>query len=127
KYPVNDKNQIELRTDPILLELNDKKYLIDTGMGNGKLTAKQKRNFGVLEESKVEEGLHKLGITTDDIDYILMTHLHFDHACGLTVGDGESFVPVFKNATIITSDVEWHEMRNPNIRSVNTYWRMNWE
>lgn len=127
KYHVNNKNQIELRTDPLLLELHGKYYLIDTGMGNGKLSDKQKRNFGVLEESKVEKSLQVLGLSTADIDYILMTHLHFDHACGLTVKDGDAFVPAFKNATIITSDVEWHEMRHPNIRSINTYWKMNWE
>src|SRR5699024_1006412 len=55
-------------------------------------------------------------------------HLHFDHACGLTKPkeDG-TYEPAFKNATIITSDVEWQEMRNPNIRSINTYWKENWE
>lgn len=127
KYPVNDKNQIELRTDPILLQLHGKNYLIDTGMGNNKLTDKQRRNFGVMEESFIEDDLKKLGLSADDIDYILMTHLHFDHACGLTKHDGKHYIPVFKNATIITSDVEWDEMRNPNIRSVNTYWKMNWE
>src|SRR5690625_3062040 len=57
KYPVNEKNQIELRTDPILLQLDGKNYLIDSGMGNGKLTEKQMRNFGVLEESSIETSL----------------------------------------------------------------------
>src|SRR5699024_9742400 len=54
-------------------------------------------------------------------------HLHFDHACGLTEKEGDSFVPVFKDTPVYTSAVEWYEMRNPNIRSVNTYWKMNWE
>jgi len=127
KYPANDGNQIALRTDPILLELHNKYYLIDTGLGYNKLSDKQKRNFGVEEESQVNEDLQLLGLTADDIDYILMTHLHFDHACGLTTQQGDIFKPTFKNATIITSDTEWHEMRNPNIRSINTYWKMNWE
>lgn len=45
KYAVNDKNQIECRTDPILVEVDDKKFLIETGIGNGKLTDKQKKKF----------------------------------------------------------------------------------
>src|SRR5699024_6198135 len=49
KYPVNDKNQIELRTDPILLQLAGKNYLIDSGMGNGKLN-----NFSPLIEIKLD-------------------------------------------------------------------------
>lgn len=126
KYAVNDKNQIECRTDPILVEVDDKKFLIETGIGNGKLTDKQKRNFGVTEESKVEESLQQLGLTPEDIDAVLMTHLHFDHACGLTKPDGESYVSVFPNATIFTSNIEWDEMRNPNIRSKATYWEINW-
>lgn len=127
KYPVNENNQIELRTDPILLQLDGKNYLIDTGMGNGKLTEKQKRNLGVLEESSVEQSLNELGLSTSDIDCILMTHMHSDHACGLTKIEGDTYVPAFPNTPIITSAVEWDEMRNPNIRSRNTYWKMNWE
>src|SRR5699024_6601729 len=126
KYSVNDRNQIELRTDPILLELDEKKYLIDSGMGNDKLTDKQLRNFGVLEQSAIVESLANIGLGTEDIDMVLMTHLHFDHACGLTKKVGDTFEPVFPDTPIITSAVEWQEMRHPNIRSINTYWEMNW-
>ena len=127
RYPANEKNQIELRTDPILLQLDGKNYLIDAGMGNGKLTEKQIRNYGVLEESSIDKSLAELGLTLKDIDCILMTHMHFDHACGLTKVDGDSYTSVFPDVPIITSAVEWNEMRNPNIRSRNTYWKMNWE
>lgn len=127
KYPVNDKNQIELRTDPILLQVDGKNLIIDSGMGNGKLTDKQMRNFGVTEESRIDESLREAGLTRDDIHFVLMTHLHFDHACGLTEKKGEEYVSVFPKATIITSETEWEEMRSPNMRSKNTYWRENWE
>ena len=56
-----------------------------------------------------------------------MTHLHFDHACGLTKREGETWVPVFERAEIITTKTEWAEMKNPNIRSKSTYWSENWE
>ncbi|MEB6547812.1 MBL fold metallo-hydrolase [Heyndrickxia sporothermodurans] len=127
KYPVNDKNQIELRTDPMFLQLNGKNILIEAGIGKGKLTEIQKRNYGVVEETAIEESLRELGLTTADIDIICMTHLHFDHACGLTIWENDQLIPVFPNATIYTSQVEWDEMRNPNIRSRNTYWPENWE
>lgn len=126
-YPVNDINQIQMRVDPILLQLDGKNMLIDTGIGNGKLTEKQLRNFGVTEESKIEASLHACGLTSGDIDYVLMTHMHFDHACGLTHDHGNGYESVFPNAIIYTSRTEWDEMRQPNIRSVNTYWKRNWE
>ena len=56
-----------------------------------------------------------------------MTHMHFDHACGLTEYKDGELVSVFPNAIIYTSHVEWDEMRNPNVRSQNTYWKENWE
>ncbi|KPL59132.1 YtnP family quorum-quenching lactonase [Rossellomorea vietnamensis] len=127
KYAVNENNQIELRTDPLFFQWEGKNVLIESGIGKGKLNDKQKRNYGVHEESDIEASLASLGFTPDDIDVVLMTHMHFDHACGLTKVEGEELVPVFPNAVIYTSQVEWDEMRNPNVRSRNTYWKENWE
>lgn len=125
KYPANEKNQIELRTDPMLIEKDGKLLLIDSGLGYGRLSEKQMRNFGVLEQSFIKEDLKALGYAPSDIDKVLMTHLHFDHATGLVEEkDGED-VSIFHNATIFTSEIEWREMNEPNIRSKNTYWEKN--
>ncbi|WP_332697564.1 YtnP family quorum-quenching lactonase [Halalkalibacter lacteus] len=126
-YPHNEKNQIELRTDPLLIEKDGYRILVEAGIGNGRLDPKQKRNYGVLEESSVEKDLAALQLTTDDIDYVVMTHLHFDHAAGLVKEEKGKDMPMFKNAIIYASDVEWGEMREPNIRSKNTYWEKNWK
>ncbi|WNB93098.1 MBL fold metallo-hydrolase [Bacillus sp. NEB1478] len=128
KYPVNEKNQIELRTEPILLQgLGGKNILIESGIGSGKLSDKQLRNYGVTEESAIVKSLEKEGLTTEDIDIVIMTHMHFDHACGLTKWKDGKLVSVFENAVIYTSEIEWDELKDPNIRSKNTYWRENWE
>ena len=127
KYPANENNQIELPTDPILIQMNGKNLLVESGLGKGKLTDKQLRNYGVTRESGLEESLKKVGLNAEKIDYVLMTHLHFDHAGGLTKLVDGNYVSTFSNAKIITSQVEWDEMRNPNIRSKNTYWKQNWE
>ena len=127
KYPVNDKNQIELACEPILVQYEGKNYVIDTGVGFGKLNEKQLRNYGVSEESTIFESLQALGLTASDIDAVLMTHMHFDHAGGLTYWEGEQLVPTFPNATVYVTQAEWDEMRHPNIRSRNTYWKENWE
>jgi glyoxylase-like metal-dependent hydrolase (beta-lactamase superfamily II) len=127
KYECNEKNQIELRTDPILIQWDGKNILMESGIGKGKLTDKQKRNFGVVEESHLEEDLLSIGLKPEDIDFVLMTHLHFDHACGLTKLVNEEYISVFPKARIIASSIEWNEMQNPNIRSANTYWKENWQ
>ena len=84
KYAVDENNLIELRTDPIYMSYEGKHILIDSGIGKGKLSDKQKRNLGVRAETKVEESLAELGLKPSDIDIVLMTHLHNDHAAGLT-------------------------------------------
>ncbi|MBE4908315.1 MBL fold metallo-hydrolase [Bacillus luteolus] len=126
KYPFNENNQIELRSDPILIQAGGKNILIESGLGNNKMSDKMKRNFGMNEESSIELSLERLDLKLSDIDMVLMTHMHFDHACGLTTWKEDTLVSTFENATIITSDIEWNEMRNPNIRSKNTYWKENW-
>jgi len=127
RYPVNDKNQIENATDPILIRYKNKRILIDSGIGQGKFTEKQKRNFGVREESKVADQLKTLDLKPEDIDMILMTHMHFDHASGLTRYENDELVSVFPNAAIYINEIEWDEMRQPNSRSKSTYWKENWE
>lgn len=126
KYPPNEKNQIELRTDPVLIDTGAKKFLLETGIGTGRFSEKQKRNFGVAEESRLERSLERLGISCAEIEGILMTHLHFDHACGLSRFSEEGWKSVFPGATIYCSVMEWEEMKNPTIRSLSTYWESNW-
>lgn len=127
KYPYNENNQIELRTDPLLIEKDGYRILVEAGIGNGRFNEKQKRNYGVLEESSVAADLEELGLSTKDIDFVLMTHLHFDHATGLVKSEKGKELSVFENATIVTSQIEWNEMQHPNIRSKNTYWEQNWQ
>ena len=126
KYAPDENNLIELRTDPILLQVGGKNLLIDSGIGKGKLEEKKMRNLGIRAETRVVESLAELNLTTADIDMVLMTHLHNDHAAGLTEWKDGSLVSVFPNAEIYVSQIEWDEMRNPNIRSRNTYFEDNW-
>lgn len=127
KYPANDLNQIELRSDPILIQVDNKNILVDAGLGNNKFNEKQIRNFGVREESRIEESLSEVDLTIEDIDIILMTHLHYDHSNGLTKKTETGYKSVFEGIPIYVSQIEWNEMQNPNMRSASTYFEMNWQ
>jgi glyoxylase-like metal-dependent hydrolase (beta-lactamase superfamily II) len=53
----------------------------------------------------LEEGLAKHGLTPEDIDWLVFTHLHFDHAAN---------AKLMKNATIIVQKIEYDFMNNPH-------------
>lgn len=127
KYPVNDKNQVQLKADPLYFEISGKKILLETGLGSGKLSEKQKKIYGCTEESALESYLHRLNTSPEEIDYILLSHMHFDHASGLTKLLYDEYVSQFPKAVILISQKEWEETKNPTIRSKNTYWNRNWE
>lgn len=127
QYPANERNQIELVTEPMLVEKDGSHYLIDGGIGKGRLTEKQMRNFGATEGLPIEEDLAALGLTTDSIDKVLMTHLHFDHVTGLVKKSGHRLVSVFPNAEILVERREWEAIVHPMKRTQGTYWEENWK
>jgi glyoxylase-like metal-dependent hydrolase (beta-lactamase superfamily II) len=122
KYEISEDNRIPLPTHPILIQTEEFNIIIDTGIGKEKLTDKERKIFGVNYESQIEEDLKSFNLETQDIDYVLMTHLHFDHASGLTDNEGHA---VFENAIHVIQQDEWHEFNSPNIRSKSTYWKKN--
>lgn len=127
KYPCNSRNQIELVTEPMLVQRENVNYLIDGGIGINRLSDKQIENLGAEEGTPIEEDLVKLELTPNQIDKILMTHLHFDHVTGLVKQDGGKFISVFPNADIIVERREWEAIMTPSKRTQGTYWESNWK
>lgn len=126
-YPTTEDGLMADVTDPILIQYKDKYYLIDTSLGTDKLDDKQRRNLGVISENQVVASLHTLGLSPLDIDIVLMTHMHNDHAGGLTRIVDDEVVSTFPNATIYINEIEWDEVRYPNARTRGTYLKENWE
>lgn len=105
--PADDLNRINLVTRSLLLISNDKKILVDTGLGN-KFDEKFKDIYAV-ENISIEEALKLKGFHSDEITDVVITHLHFDHTGGSTKLEDGSIVPTFKNAKyyIQKSHFEW--------------------
>ncbi|MDG2422802.1 MAG: MBL fold metallo-hydrolase [Phycisphaerales bacterium] len=101
-------NCIPLQTNCLLLELDGSRVLIETGNG-GKWSQKERAIFGI-EERTVETALGENGISPEQIDLVILTHLHFDHAGGLTrlTPSGE-LMPTFPNAEVVVQQQEWDD------------------
>lgn len=127
KYPPSEDNYIPLTAWPILVRTPQALVLIESGIGN-KLTDKQKKIYRIREDWSVLEELKQLGITREDIDFVVLTHYDFDHAGGVVMQDeGGNLSLTFPKAKHIIQKKEWEDVLKPNIRSANTYWPVNIE
>jgi glyoxylase-like metal-dependent hydrolase (beta-lactamase superfamily II) len=107
--PTDHVNTIPQDTNCVLVETGRKRLLIDTGIGT-KLSDKLRRLLQIADApaDPLAEGLQALGLSPADIDVVVLSHLHFDHAGGATRHDeaGEA-VPVFPNAEYVVHRREW--------------------
>ena len=126
-YPYNDRKQVAEATDPILIQYQGMNYMIDVSFNLDKFTEKAKRNVGLEKPGTIMEVFDQLGISPEDIDVIMMTHMYNDHASGLTYFADDAWHSTYPNATIYMSAVEWDAVRHPNACTKNTYPRENWE
>jgi glyoxylase-like metal-dependent hydrolase (beta-lactamase superfamily II) len=79
----DEQGRIPLNCRAMLLEIGGKNILCETGVG-AFFEPKLADRFGVTETShRLIENLNAIGIGESDIDFVILSHLHFDHAGGL--------------------------------------------
>lgn len=112
----------------LYVEAHGKKILVDVGYGD-KLTDKQKAFLRFTPDGgRLLDALTRLGVSPAEIDLVINTHLHNDHAGGNTAyaPDGE-IVPVFPNAEYVVQRREYEDAMRPNERTRATYLPMNYQ
>jgi len=119
--PPDEKNRILLGINPLLIQTKGKNILVETGMGK-RWNDKARAIYGIEQKNTLEKSLACLGLTSDDIDIVINTHLHFDHAGGNTAFalDG-GLVPAFPRARYIVQKHELQDAINPGERSRASY------
>jgi glyoxylase-like metal-dependent hydrolase (beta-lactamase superfamily II) len=122
--PADENNMCTWALRCLLIEVNDKRILIDTGMGN-KQDAKFFSHYYMHGYETLETSLAKHGFTKNDITDVLLTHLHFDHCGGSIVREGEQLVPAFKNATYWSNEQHWKWATQPNEREKASFLKEN--
>ena len=120
--PADERNRISLAMNVVLVEDGKKRVLVDNGAGT-KWNAKLRDIYG-FELKSPDELLRPAGCTPGEIDVVLDTHLHFDHAGGNTTLDasGEA-VPSFPNARYVVQEGELEFARIDNERIRASYSR----
>jgi glyoxylase-like metal-dependent hydrolase (beta-lactamase superfamily II) len=120
KSPPDERNRIRMRANSLLVRAHNKTILIETGNGT-KWDTKQRAIYKVQDGDPLLDSLHRAGVQPDDIDLVINTHLHFDHAGGNTRMNGERAVPTFRNARYVVQKSELEHAFDPSERDRASY------
>lgn len=92
--------QVKIVQNFYLIQSEDRTILVDTGLDNleSYLTEGQVNNFVSAPSRTTEELLREVGVAPEDVDTLILTHLHFDHYLN---------AQLFPNARIILNRREW--------------------
>jgi glyoxylase-like metal-dependent hydrolase (beta-lactamase superfamily II) len=121
----DDRNRIRLAMNVLLIEDGRRRTLVDNGAGIH-WSDKERAIFG-LETRSAAELLEPAGLVPDDIDLVVDTHLHFDHAGGNTEPHGDERRAAYPNAEYVVQRGELETARARNERTRGSYLPDRWE
>jgi glyoxylase-like metal-dependent hydrolase (beta-lactamase superfamily II) len=117
--PPDEQNRVPLACRALLASpLNGKTVLFETGIG-AFFDPDMRERYGVVEARHVLiDSLAAAGFSHEDIEVVVLSHLHFDHAGGLLAPwqAGQAPTLLFPNATFLVSAACWDRARDPHPR-----------
>ena len=119
--PPDERNRIQLSMRPLVVR-GARTMLIDAGMGD-KESEKFHDIYGVERRPHhLDHSLAEAGLAPEDIEIVLASHLHFDHAGGFTIRDANGRLrPRFPRAQYIVRRGEWEDATHPTVRTRASY------
>ncbi len=120
RLPPDERHRVPLGMRPLLVR-GEKTVLIDAGCGD-KMDAKSADIYGLERAYHLDHSLAEAGISPDDIDIVLASHLHFDHVGGFTARQPDGrIVPRFPRARYVAHRQEWDDATHPHDRNRASY------
>jgi glyoxylase-like metal-dependent hydrolase (beta-lactamase superfamily II) len=118
-------NRIPLACRGLLVKAENKTVLFETGIGYF-MEPKLAGRFGIEGKNHILlENLKKNGVQDEDVDYVILSHLHFDHAGGLVPIwpgiENPDWLPHFPNAKYVVSKTQFERSIAPHPRDRASY------
>jgi glyoxylase-like metal-dependent hydrolase (beta-lactamase superfamily II) len=123
--PPDEKNRITLGLNVALVQTAGRRVLVDAGMGD-KWSEKEVRMYRIDRSRSLLGGLREHGLRPEDVDVVVNTHLHCDHAGGNTVWRDGRAVPAFPNARYVVQRGEWEDAQSAHERNRASYIEANY-
>jgi glyoxylase-like metal-dependent hydrolase (beta-lactamase superfamily II) len=124
RAPADEKNRILLGMRPLLVR-GDKTMIVDAGIG-GKMDPRSVEIYAIDRSRSLDHTLAEASLEAADIDIVLASHLHFDHAGGFTAeGGAGGLVPRFPKARYVVRTAEWEDATHPHERNRASYLQEN--
>ena len=126
KAPADERNRITLAMRPLIVR-GARTMMIDAGCGD-KQDAKFAEIYGFdRARHRWTPRSRRAGVRADDIDIVVASHLHFDHAGGFTTRDASGKVrPRFPRAQYVVRRGEWEDATHPHARNRASYFAENY-
>jgi glyoxylase-like metal-dependent hydrolase (beta-lactamase superfamily II) len=118
KVVANEKNFITAGLNSLLVRTGKHNVLIETAIGN-KLPEKMIKIYG--QPAKLLDNLATGGVSPEDIDIVINTHLHFDHCGWNTVRKGDRALATFPKAKYYVQEGEWQHAQEQHVRDAVSY------
>ena len=118
--PVDEENRIRLTLSPLLIRSGARTILVDVGFG-GRHVKRDSKVYGFDPSRNVMTALADEGLTPGDVDTVVLTHLHSDHAAASTRDGADGLEVAFENARYVVSEEEWRVALDPDPRSAAAY------
>lgn len=124
-FQPDENNRVPQSLTSMLVRSEGKLILIDSGLGD-RLTEKEASLWGIDRSSgDLIEGLDRIDVGPADIDFVINTHLHWDHCGGNTAALEDGVAPRFPNAIYFVQHLEWQDASHPDERTRGTYFADN--
>jgi glyoxylase-like metal-dependent hydrolase (beta-lactamase superfamily II) len=118
KVVADERNYVQAGLNSLLIRTGKQTVLVETGMGN-KLAERMVKFYG--QPAELLTNLAAAGVSPEDVDIVINTHLHFDHCGWNTLRKNGKIVPTFPRAKYYAPEGEWQYARKPSERDAISY------
>ncbi len=116
----DEYNRVLLNCNLLLIDTGRAKVLVETGMGD-RWSDVERERYDLHTLAAPQDAVKSAGFNPEQIDFVIISHLHFDHAGGATrLVDGK-IVPTYPNARYIVQRGEWDFAFKANARARASY------